>query len=79
MVNKYGHKGPLLDVGTGIGQFLAFEKQKYDIDGTEVSARAIEIARTKYGLHIRRGTVKELDFGDRRFEVITLFHVREHV
>jgi SAM-dependent methyltransferase len=79
MVDKHRRRGTLLDVGTGIGQFLSFAKQTHEVDGTEVSVRAIEIARMKYGLRIRRGTVEELDFGDRCFEVITLFHVLEHV
>src|SRR5215469_7803150 len=28
MVDRYGRRGPLLDVGTGIGQFLSFAKHK---------------------------------------------------
>jgi len=79
MVNRYGRGGRLLDVGTGIGQFLHFARFGYEVTGTEVSEQAIQIARVKYGLELRRGRIEELDFGNRRFDVITLFHVLEHV
>jgi SAM-dependent methyltransferase len=72
--------GSLLDVGTGIGQFLHHAAADYSpVDGTEVSDRAIEIAKQKYGLAITPGTIETIPFGDVRYDNITLFHVLEHV
>ena len=79
LVERYGKKGRLLDVGTGIGQFLACAKQRFEVDGTEISSRAVDIAQTRYGLKIRHGTLDQIDFGTDRFDVVTVFHVLEHV
>ena len=79
MVKRFKSAGALLDVGAGIGQFLHFARDHFQVEGTEVSESAIRIAKEKYDLDLERGQVEEIDFGDRRFDVITLFHVLEHV
>lgn len=72
-------EGSLLDVGTGVGQFLFHAKTSYtEICGTEVSESAIRIARQKYGLEVIAAEIEVLDT-DKRFDNITLFHVLEHV
>jgi len=75
---NYKKEGALLDVGTGIGQFLHFAKRHFDVSGTEVSTTAIEIAKEKYGLEILHGTIEKLHF-TKTFDVISLYHVLEHV
>jgi SAM-dependent methyltransferase len=73
-------KGNLLDVGTGIGQFLNRAKPFFsDVRGTEVSESAVAIAREKYHLNVHQGVIEELDFPPTSFDNITLFHVLEHV
>ncbi len=73
-------EGSLLDVGTGIGQFLNLARQMYSsVYGTEVSTAAIAIAREKYGLEVFNGTLEGLARQRRSFDNITLFHVLEHV
>lgn len=79
MVRRLKSKGALLDVGAGIGRFLHLAKDHFQVEGTEVSETAIELARKKYGLSLRRGHLEDIDLGERRFDVITLFHVLEHV
>ena len=71
--------GTLLDVGTGIAQFLFFARRDFEIEGTEVSPVAIHIAKERYGIGILQGRIEDIDFGNRQFELITLFHVLEHV
>ena len=72
--------GSLLDVGTGIGQFLFAARTSYrEVYGTEVSASAVAIAKQKYGLDLFHGSVEELVQQGKRFSNITLFHVLEHV
>lgn len=72
--------GNLLDVGTGIGQFLAHARPFFtSVHGTEVSESAIQIAKEKYGLTIDRGQVEEMNFAASSFDNLTLFHVLEHV
>jgi len=72
--------GSLLDVGTGIGQFLHHARAFYsNVYGTEVSESAIRIAKEKYNLDVMRGEIGSIDFCGAAFENITLFHVLEHV
>ena len=72
--------GSLLDVGTGIGQFLNIAKPFFSsVGGTEVSESAIRIARGKYGLNLIRGEIQAIDFKGEQFDNVTVFHVLEHV
>lgn len=72
--------GSLLDVGAGIGQFLAIARPHFtEVCGTEVSESAIQIAREKYDIKLLSGEIQEVDFGSKKFDNITIFHVLEHV
>jgi SAM-dependent methyltransferase len=72
--------GNLLDVGTGIGQFLAIAKPHFsEVMGTEVSATAVEIARSRYGLDVLRGAIEEIELPAASFDNISMVHVLEHV
>ena len=72
--------GNLLDVGTGIGQFLYEAKPHFDsVSGTEVSESAIRIGKERFGLDIVRGEIQKVSFPPASFDNITLFHVLEHV
>jgi SAM-dependent methyltransferase len=79
-----GHRtgGNLLDVGTGTGQFLHLAQGTFNVEGTEVSASALKIAARKYGLGLHHGSLEEIadtTLRDRQFDIVTLFHVLEHV
>ncbi|ABQ27932.1 Methyltransferase type 11 [Geotalea uraniireducens Rf4] len=50
-----------------------------EVCGTEVSTTAVQIAKDKYGVEIVGDSLESIDFGDRRFDTVTLFHVLEHV
>lgn len=78
LVRRFVSGGSLLDVGAGTGQFLSLARTYFDVAGTELSRKAIQVARSKYGVELLEGTLNELTFGP-RFDVITLFHVLEHV
>ncbi len=72
--------GSLLDIGAGIGQFLHHAQPMFtSVVGTEVSESAVAIAKQKYGLALLAGQVEELDLPPDDFDIITLFHVLEHV
>lgn len=75
-----GARGRLLDVGAGYGQFLHLAQSFFsEATGTEVSESAVALAKEKYGLDLLVGQVEELDLPPQSFDVITLFHVLEHV
>ena len=80
MMLRHHAAGNLLDVGTGIGQFLHQAKPYFsEVAGTEVSDSAIRIARERYGLSIEPGSIEELTLPNSSFDNVTLFHVLEHV
>jgi 2-polyprenyl-3-methyl-5-hydroxy-6-metoxy-1,4-benzoquinol methylase len=72
--------GSLLDVGAGIGQFLTIARPYFsEVCGTEVSESAVHIARQKYNLQLLAGEIQSVEFGNKKFDNITIFHVLEHV
>jgi SAM-dependent methyltransferase len=80
LIRKWKKPGSLLDIGTGIGQFLNIGREDFtETCGTEISESAIQIAEERYGFDIFRGSVESIDFSNRKFDNITIFHVLEHV
>lgn len=68
--------GSLLDVGAGTGEFLKVAKENsWTINGVEPNANAIALAKEK-GIHLYKSLE---DVNDQRFDVITLWHVLEHI
>lgn len=80
-IRKFVSKGALLDVGCSVGLFLNELRQQgwNDIQGLEFSADTAEVARQRFDLDVTVGTLENTDFEDKKFEVITLWDVIEHV
>lgn len=70
------NKGKLLDIGAGTGDFLALAKSNgWEITGIEPSAKAKSIAEKKGVTFADSSQVLE----QHSFDVITMWHVLEHV
>ena len=70
----------LLDVGCGSGTLLGILKQRgYDVVGQDFSAEAAAIARAENDVEVVPGSLQDAGFGDESFDLVTLFHVMEHV
>jgi 2-polyprenyl-3-methyl-5-hydroxy-6-metoxy-1,4-benzoquinol methylase len=81
-ITRHRKGGSLLDVGAGIGQFLHVAQNNFKVEGTEISKSALRIGADKYGLALHNGSLEEIvdtALRERRFDIITLFHVLEHV
>jgi 2-polyprenyl-3-methyl-5-hydroxy-6-metoxy-1,4-benzoquinol methylase len=66
----------ILDIGAGSGDFLQYCKDnKYEVVGTEPNAIARKIAQAK-GIKLYESIDEVLD---RKFDVITMWHVLEHI
>lgn len=75
-----GARKRLLDIGAGYGQFLHHARPFFtEVIGTEVSESAVALAKVKYGLTLLAGQIDDLNLPPQSFDVITLFHVLEHV
>jgi 2-polyprenyl-3-methyl-5-hydroxy-6-metoxy-1,4-benzoquinol methylase len=79
-VKKFCKSGKLLDVGTGDGLFLKMAKKaNFNIWGTEISPAAVRAAKKFYDLNIQLTEIENADFKENFFDVITIWHVIEHV
>ena len=68
--------GSVLDIGAGTGDFLLAAKNKgWKTEGVEVNSGARDLAREK---EITLQTSMD-DFSGRQFDVVTLWHVLEHL
>jgi 2-polyprenyl-3-methyl-5-hydroxy-6-metoxy-1,4-benzoquinol methylase len=77
-ITREHQQGKLLDVGCGKGRFLAYAAAHgWTVYGVEPSENGRKVARSRLGDRVVRG-LDELDLVE-RFDVVTLWHVLEHV
>ncbi len=70
----------ILDVGTYIGRFLELAtKAGFDAEGIELNTRAADFAERRTGCSIHRVKSQELADAGRRFGVVTMIDVLEHI
>lgn len=71
VLGRYQPSGCLLDVGCGLGTFLARARSRgYAVTGVELSSDGCRRARERFGLDIRHGTVSGVGFADESFDVV---------
>jgi SAM-dependent methyltransferase len=56
-----------------------FRKRGWETFGTELSEQAAGAAREEFGLNVRAITLEDWGFEDKFFDVVTLWHVLEHL
>jgi 2-polyprenyl-3-methyl-5-hydroxy-6-metoxy-1,4-benzoquinol methylase len=79
-VPPYRARGRLLDVGCGSGTYLrAMRDLGWEVCGVEVNAEAARLARERWGLDVRQGTLEEAGLPGSEFDVITFWHTLEHL
>ena len=72
----------ILDIGSGRGFTLYYLKKYYhykEAVGTQLNKTAVEFSRKKLGLTIYYKDLLNIDFGKEKFDLITMWHVLEHV
>jgi SAM-dependent methyltransferase len=71
--------GRVLDIGCGNGDFLhSLKRRGWDAHGVEFSAKAAELARSR-GIDVHRGELRSAAYPASFFDVVTLWHVVEHL
>lgn len=70
----------VLDCGAGGGEFsYLLTSRGYRFTGIEPNDGYREYARAEYGVDVRPGTLDDNEFAAGEFDLITMFHVLEHV
>jgi len=78
-IERVAPRGRLLEIG-GDGQFLRRAAANgWSVTGVQPDAAACATASALYGLELIAATLGEVGFPDRSFDVVTMFHVIEHV
>lgn len=78
-IKRFKKNGKILDVGCGAGKFLAImQKKGYKAYGLDISATACKLARSQ-GLKVFEGTLETVRFPRAYFDIITLWHILEHL
>lgn len=87
-IMRHARKPPLervgiaLDIGCSGGDYLAFlRKLGWEVCGIELDEGAARHARERYGIHVHAGPAEHTlgEFPDNGFDVVTMWHVLEHV
>ena len=76
------HAKSILDIGSGRGFMLYYLKKIFGFTravGTQISRPAVEFSREKLGLEIYDRDLLELTLEPGQFDVVTIWHVLEHV
>lgn len=76
-----GSSPRLLDVGCGSATLLGLMKQRgFQVQGFDSSAEAAGIAKSESGVNVVVGSrLQDAGFKNESFDLVTLFHVMEHV
>lgn len=70
----------MLDVGCGSGTLLGLMKQRgFRPTGLDFSAEAADVAQRENGVRVVIGSLDQARFSAESFDLVTLFHVMEHV
>ena len=79
LIEKFHRSGKIMDIGCGTGAFLGqFDKSRWNRLGFEPDEEAREIAKTIQGVEVNDLSVLN-NLTDTKAEVITMWHVLEHV
>lgn len=80
-IKKLKTQGKILDIGCGSGGFLLdMRKEGWDVYGCDFSPYICDVAKNVSGLkNIYNGDVLSLNLPENYFDVITLWHVLEHL
>jgi 2-polyprenyl-3-methyl-5-hydroxy-6-metoxy-1,4-benzoquinol methylase len=79
IVKKHSNGKALMDIGCGTGEFLNYcQKNNFDTTGIEPNEKAKKFATESFGLTVFDESILH-GFSPSTFDVVTLWHVLEHV
>lgn len=82
LITVFPKANSILDIGSGRGFTLYYLKKYFGYQetvGTQLCSSAVKYSREKLGLTIFDKDLLKIDFGRKKFDIVTLWHVLEHV
>lgn len=80
IVVRFRPSGTLLDVGCGAGFFVREASQYgFSAQGIEFSREAVEFGMREGDIRLAEGDLLQTQFPDSSFDIVTLWHVLEHL
>jgi SAM-dependent methyltransferase len=80
IVCRFRSSGTLLDVGCGAGFFVREASERgFAAQGIEFSHEAVEFGRREVGVQLTEGDILHAQFPEGSFDIVTLWHVLEHL
>lgn len=81
-VKKYNNdrrKKSILDVGCGNGFFLEYlNNNRFVKYGVEINEKLAKFCK-KRGIQVYKDDFQKIDFGERKYDIVTMWHVLEHI
>lgn len=79
-IEKFIRSGKILDIGCGRGLFLdEMRKRGYEAHGIEISETGARFAKEILKLNISVEPIELINFPGNHFDIVTLYHVLEHL
>jgi len=80
VLSQFSTRGSLLDLGCSSGSFLStFKNDSWELYGIEIDPKQADRARQMTRAQIFTGDLFEVSFPPQSFDVVTGFHVLEHL
>ena len=80
IVLRFRQSGTLLDVGCGAGFFVREAAERgFSAQGIEFSREAVEFGMREGDIRLTEGDLLHTPFPDSSFDIVTLWHVMEHL
>ena len=80
LVLRFQKGGRLLEIGSGAGIFLELAREKFEINGLELSRGGVALSERTLGAGVvEKKSLKEAGFPDSYFEAVVMNHVLEHI
>lgn len=79
-IGKFLKKGRLIDVGCGMGHFMALARNNgWEVKGVEISDYAINYAQERFKLDIIKGSLRDAQFETEYFDAATAWNVLDQI
>lgn len=80
MIHQFKKEGKILDIGCGSGNFLSsFSSKEWESYGVEPNPVGYDLSKEKMKNNIFNKELSDCKFPDNYFDVITMWHVLEHI